>query len=122
MFLKAYEFCTENALVLNLKTLDELEKNCASPVFSVLIEKIQKGDFVRPIERRDQPVSIENSNIQIDDANGGTKSMEHEDYDNSSSDIPKNGSDGESFASVRLNSFSDDTVESVLEVVEINGI
>jgi hypothetical protein len=60
--LKALEFCTENAAVLNLQSLEQLESDCALPLVSVLHSKVKSGDFLRPV-RRKEPV-VENSPVE----------------------------------------------------------
>jgi hypothetical protein len=79
--LKALEFCTENAAVLNLQSLEQLEKDCAFPLVSVLYSKVQSGEYLRPVARKE--TVVENSSTsetthemaRDDDSNDLTNNM-----------------------------------------------
>lgn len=92
-----------------------------SPVFSVLIEKIEKSDFVRPITREDLSDSSEKLEVQTEDVHGESNHVDEEGGHESISDRAQTDSEGESFTSSELSSVGEDALEPALDVAEVNN-
>lgn len=91
------------------------------PVFSVLIEKIEKGDFVRPITREDLSDSSDKLEVRMEDVHGESNHVDEEGDHESISDRAQTDSEGESFPSSELSSVGDDALEPALDVAEVNN-
>lgn len=92
-----------------------------SPVFSVLIEKIETGDFVRPITREDLSDSSEKLEVPMEDVQGESSHVDKEGDHESNSDRVHADSGEESFTPSELSSVEDDALEPALDVAEVNN-
>lgn len=98
------------------------------PVSSVLIEKIETGDFVRPITRGDGGIgeSVESSEkmegqMEGEGIQNTSNDAETEDTHQSISNREKTDSGEESSTSSEMSSVGDDAPEPALDVAEVNN-